>query len=42
VLKTTAGTNVLVSALVFSRGKLYQLLQKALSGEISLTVSKAI
>jgi putative PIN family toxin of toxin-antitoxin system len=42
VLKVTVDTNVLVSALVFGRGKPHQLLQKALSGEISLTVSKAI
>jgi putative PIN family toxin of toxin-antitoxin system len=42
VLKVTADTNVLVSGLVFKRGKPHQLLQKALNGEISLTVSKAI
>jgi len=42
VLKVTADSNVLVSGLVFKRGKPHQLLQKALNGEINLTVSKAI
>jgi putative PIN family toxin of toxin-antitoxin system len=42
VLKATADTNILVSALVFKRGKPDQFLRMALSGEISLTVSEAI
>ena len=42
MLKVTADTNVLVSALAFRHGKPHELLQKAVSGEISLTVSKAI
>jgi putative PIN family toxin of toxin-antitoxin system len=42
VLKVTADTNVLISALAYPRGKPHQFLQNALSGEISLTVSKAI
>lgn len=42
MLKATADTNILISGLLFRRGKPYQLLQKALSGEVSLAVSKPI
>ena len=40
--KATADTNILISALVFRRGKPAELLRMALEGEISLTVSQAI
>jgi uncharacterized protein len=42
VLKATADTNILVSALVYKRGKPDQFLRMALTGQISLTVSGAI
>jgi uncharacterized protein len=42
VLKATADTNILVSALVFGRGKPDQFLRMALTGKISLTVSQPI
>jgi uncharacterized protein len=42
VLNVTADTNVLISALVYRRGKPYQLLQMATAGDINLTVSEDI
>jgi len=42
VLRVTADTNVLISALIFPRGKPFQLMELARAGKISLTVSKAI
>ena len=42
MLKPTADTNILVSALVFKRGKPDKFLRMALAGQISLTVSDAI
>ena len=40
MLKATADTNILVSAVVYRHGKPAQLLNMALDGEISLTVSQ--
>jgi predicted nucleic acid-binding protein len=42
VRRVTADTNVLVSGLMYRRGKSFQLLHMALAGEISLTVSQPI
>lgn len=42
MLKPTADTNILISALVFRRGKPHEFLRMALAGQISLTVSDAI
>jgi putative PIN family toxin of toxin-antitoxin system len=42
VLKATADTNLLISALVYKRGKPDQFLRMALAGQISLTTSDAI
>jgi putative PIN family toxin of toxin-antitoxin system len=42
VLKATADTNLLVSALVFKRGKPDQFLRMAVAGQIALTISEAI
>ena len=42
MLRVTADTNILVSAVVFPRGKPYDLLRMALEGAISLTVSQHI
>jgi uncharacterized protein len=42
VLRVTPDTNILVSGLVYQRGKPYQLLRMALAGEINMTVSQAI
>jgi putative PIN family toxin of toxin-antitoxin system len=42
VLIVTADTNILISGIVFPRGKPYQLLELAREGKISLTVSGSI
>ena len=42
MIRVTADTNIIVSGLVYRRGKPYALLQRALSGEISPTVSQPI
>jgi uncharacterized protein len=42
VLRITADANILVSGLLYRRGKSYQLLQKAIERQISLTVSQPI
>jgi uncharacterized protein len=42
VLRVTADTNILVSGLVYRRGKPYDLLRIALDGTINLTVSQHI
>jgi putative PIN family toxin of toxin-antitoxin system len=42
VLRVTADTNVFISALIFPRGKPFQLLDLAREGKINLTVSEAI
>ena len=42
MLRVTADANILVSGFVYRRGKPFQLLRKALEGEINLTVSQAI
>jgi uncharacterized protein len=42
VRRVTADTNVLVSGLMYRRGKPFQLLRMALEGEIRLTVSQSI
>jgi uncharacterized protein len=42
VLKVTADTNILISGLVYRRGKPYDLLRMAIDGTISLTVSRHI
>jgi putative PIN family toxin of toxin-antitoxin system len=42
VLRVTADTNILVSGLVYRRGKPYDLLRMALDGTINLTVSQHI
>lgn len=42
MLKATADTNLLISALVFKRGKPDRFLRMALAGQISLTTSNAI
>jgi putative PIN family toxin of toxin-antitoxin system len=42
VLRITPDTNILVSGLVFRRGKPHQLLRMALEGTVSMTVSQAI
>jgi uncharacterized protein len=42
VLRVTPDTNILVSALIYRRGKPYQLLRIALEGVITMTVSQAI
>ncbi len=42
MLRVTPDTNILVSGLVYRRGKPYQLLLMALDGEISMTVSQPI
>ena len=38
----TADANIIVSGLLYRRGKSFQLLQKAIAGEINLTVSQTI
>ncbi len=40
--KVTADTNVLISALVYRRGKPYQILQLAIAGELNLAISDDI
>ncbi len=42
MIRATPDTNVIVSGLMYRRGKPHEPLQRALSGEISLTVSQAI
>jgi putative PIN family toxin of toxin-antitoxin system len=42
VIRATADANILVSALTYRRGKPFQLLQKALAGEINLAISQPI
>ena len=42
MLRVTADTNILVSGLVYRRGKAYDLLRMALDGTINLTVSQHI
>jgi putative PIN family toxin of toxin-antitoxin system len=42
VRRVTLDTNVLVSALMYRRGKPFQLLRMALEGEVSVMVSEAI
>jgi uncharacterized protein len=42
VVHATVDTNVLISGLVYRRGKPHDLLQRALAGEISLAVSQPI
>ena len=42
MLRATADTNVIVSALVFKRGNPDQFLRMALAGQIDFTVSEAI
>jgi putative PIN family toxin of toxin-antitoxin system len=42
VLKPTADTNILISALVFKRGNPDKFLRMGLTGQIALTVSEAI
>ena len=42
MIRVTADTNILVSAIVYQRGNPRRLLQMALAGEINLTVSPAI
>lgn len=42
MIRATIDTNVLVSALMYTGGKPYQLLQMALASDINLTVSQAI
>jgi uncharacterized protein len=42
VIRVTADTNILISGIIFPRGKPFQLLELARSGRISLTVSDAI
>jgi uncharacterized protein len=42
VLRVTADANILVSGLMYRRGKPFQLLPKALEGEVNLTVSQPI
>jgi uncharacterized protein len=42
VLRVTPETNILVSGLVFRRGKPHQLLRTALDGVVSMIVSQAI
>jgi putative PIN family toxin of toxin-antitoxin system len=42
VLKVTADTNILISALAYAQGKPLQFLQMATAGDINLTVSEDI
>ncbi len=42
MLRVTADTNILISAVVFPRGKPFRVLELALEGAIRLAVSKAI
>ncbi|MGA3242836.1 MAG: putative toxin-antitoxin system toxin component, PIN family [Bryobacteraceae bacterium] len=42
MLRVTADTNILISALIFPGGKPFQLLELAREGKINLTVSEAI
>jgi predicted nucleic acid-binding protein len=42
VLRVTADTNILVSGLVYRRGKPYDLFRMALDGTTNLTVSQHI
>ena len=42
MIRATVDTNILISGLVYRRGKPHELLQRALSGEISLAVSQPI
>jgi predicted nucleic acid-binding protein len=39
---STVDTNVLVSGLIYRRGKPYEFLQRSLAGDISLAVSQPI
>ncbi len=40
--RVTADTNILISGLIYRRGKPFELLRMALGGEINLTISQAI
>ena len=42
MIRATVDTNILISALVYRRGKPHDLLQQGLAGEISLTISQPI
>ena len=42
MLNVTADTNVLISALVYRRGKPYQIFQMAIAGELNLAISDDI
>lgn len=42
MIRVTADTNILISGMIFPRGKPFQLLELAREGKISLTVSEAI
>ena len=42
MIRATVDTNILISGLVYRRGKPHDLLQRALAGEISLTISQPI
>ena len=42
MLRVTADTNILISGLVYRRGKPYDLLRMAIDGTISLTISQHI
>ncbi len=42
MLRVTADTNVLVSGLMFRRGKPFELLRMAIEGEVALAVSEPI
>ena len=42
MIRATVDTNILISGLVYGRGKPHDLLQRALAGEISLTISQSI
>ena len=42
MIPATVDTNILISGLVYRRGKPHDLLQQALTGEISLTISQPI
>ena len=42
MLRVTADTNILVSALVYKRGKPLQFLNMAIAGDINLTISEEI
>jgi uncharacterized protein len=42
VLKVTPDANILISGVLYRRGKCHQLLQNAIAGEVNLTVSQPI